>query len=187
MIKFDIDQTELDVITHELDATEKAVRLAMRRTIRRMSGWLRVRAGRAIRKETNLKADVLRRRLKNMKFKTRKDEITGGVWIGYNPIDVSRLPYAVQDEVGVVAGQGEGAVKYFDGAFMGPKPGVKSSKLRGGAFIRKGKKRNPIERVGYDIAKEVEKTLDDDIFKGFEEQFYKTFEADLKWRMQTQK
>lgn len=187
MINFKVDQTELDIITHELDATEKAVNLAMKRTIRRMSAWIRVRAGRAIRQETKLKADVLRSRLKLMKFKTRKDAAKGGVWIGYNPIDISRMPYSQQDEVGVVAGQGAGAVKYFDHAFMGPKPGVKARSLRGGAFIRKGKARGPIERVGYDIAKEVEKALGDDIFKGFEEQFYKVFEADLKWRMQKQK
>lgn len=187
MINFNIEKSELDLISAELDGTEKAIKLAMRRTISRMAGWIRVRAGKAVRKETKLKADVLRRRLKNIKIKTSKDYVNGGVWIGYNPIDISRMPYAEQDEVGVVSGNGSGQAKYFDGAFMGPKPGVKSRKLRGGAFVRKGKKRNPIERVGYDIAKEVEKALDDDIFKGFEAQFYKIFEADLKWRMQIQK
>lgn len=184
MINLKIDNHQLQEVADQLEATEKAVAKAMRSTIAKMGRWLRVRAGRAIREETQLKAEHLRKRLKAMKVKVTSNGAYGGVWIGLNPIDLKYL-FPEQDGLGVSAGP-PGRSQSYEGAFMGPRPGSLAPKLRGHVFKRTGKARTPIERQAFDIMSSAEKGLDKNIFKGFEEQFYKVFERELKWRMQTQ-
>lgn len=185
MIQLNLDASALQLVADELDATEKQVKLAMRSTVSRMSSWLRVRAGRAIRAETKLRAELLRKRLKNIKLKYAGDGTIGGVWIGLNPIDLKYL-MPEQDGLGVTAGP-SGAHESYEGAFMGPRPGTLASKLRGGVYARKGKARLPIVRLGMPIQDKANKALEASVFEGFEEQFMKVFEREMKWRTQTQR
>lgn len=184
MIELRIEPRELENTIQTIGAMDQQVKKALRSTVTKMARWIRVRAGRVIRKETMLKQEHLRRRLKSMKVKISQDGATGGVWIGLNEIDLSRLN-PEQDGFGVSAGP-PGRSQSYEGAFMGPRPGVKATKLRGGVFVRRGRKRLPLERVGMPIKSEAEKALESDVFDGFEQQFYKVFEHELQWRMQTQ-
>ena len=185
MISLQLDPRQLEQTALELDATEREVKLAMRSTVSKMAGWLRTRAGRVIRKETLLKHEQIRRRLKSIRVKVRANGVTGGVWIGLNEIDLAGLT-PEQDGFGVSAGP-PGRSRSYENAFMGPRPGVLASKLNGGVFRRTTAKRLPLERLGMPIKSDAEKALDSDVFKGFEDQFYKVFEHELKWRMQSQK
>lgn len=175
-----IDQRELDRLLIELDATDKIVTKALRSTVGRMSSWLKTRAARVVSKELKLKVSGIRKRMKNIKFKPSSDGGAGGVWIGLNPIDLKYLS-AVQDSRGVTVRKQGISIK---GAFMGPRPGVKSEKYRGVVFKRKGRQRLPIEKQEWEIKKRAEDALDDNVFAGFEAQFYKVFERELKWRSQ---
>lgn len=185
MMYLKLDTKELDRLVDNLDAVEKAAQKALRTTVSKMSTWLRVRAGRAIRQATGLKMSQLRTRLKRLKVKSvQSDGALGGVWIGLNEIDLSRLS-PEQDSFGVSAGP-SGKSRSYEGAFMGPRPGVIAKKLRGGAFVRKSRARMPITRIGMPIREESERALEGQVFDGFEAQFYKTFEHELKWQTRTQ-
>lgn len=185
MIDLRIDSRELEWVAQDLKAAEGEVKMALRSTVSKMAGWLRTRAGRVIRKETLLKHEHIRRRLKSIRVRVRGNGVTGGVWIGLNDIDLAGLT-PEQDDFGVSAGP-PGRSRSYENAFMGPRPGVLASKLNGGVFKRMTARRLPIERLGMPIKSDAEKALDSDVFKGFEEQFYKVFEHELKWRMQSQK
>lgn len=182
MIDLRIDALQLNVLLSEIGATDEQVRKALRSTVGKMSNWLRTRAGRAIRKETGLKMDHLRRRLKAIKLKNAPNGAAGGLWIGLNAVDLKYLK-PEQDGLGVSAGP-PGRSRSYEGAFMGGKPGKVARKLNGRVFVRKGRERMPIKKVGLDIEDDANRALDTEVMEWakFEAQFFKVLEHELRWR-----
>ncbi|WP_441253605.1 hypothetical protein [Bradyrhizobium sp. 613_E4_N2_2] len=187
MIRLEIDKQQIDDLISTIKATDAEALKALRSTIRKMGQWLRTRAGRSIRAETGMNNKILGRRFRALKFKTKPDGGIGGVWIGLNPVDLGLLS-PVQGMGGVAAGpMGKG--RAYEHAFMGKRPGEITAKFKGGVFRRTSKKRLPIERLGYDIDDEGRKALESDVMElnEFENQFFRVFERELKWRTQTSK
>lgn len=181
MIDLRIDALQLNVLLSEIDATPDQTRKALRSTVSKLSTWLRTRATRALSAELQLKRNVLRHRLKNIKLKQAPNGAAGGLWIGLNEMDLKYVGKAKQDATGVTAGARGHS---FDHAFMGPRPGVKARKLKNRAFKRKGGARLPIEKVTLPIQDEAQKALDSDVMEWarFEAQFFKVLEHELRWR-----
>lgn len=150
-----------------------------------MGGWLRTRAGRAVRNETGIDFKTLRRRFRKVKFRKTADGGIGGAWVGLNPVDLKYLS-PTQDNAGVTAGP-SGHRRDYKSAFMGPRPGVEASKLNGRVFKRAGRARLPIKKQGHDIEAEGEKAIKSNVMEYhlFERQFYTVFERELKWRTST--
>lgn len=179
MIDLRIDQTRLDGVVREINATDDDVRKALRSTVSKLSTWLRTRATRALSAELQVKQKVLRIRLKNIRLKKAPSGVAGGVWIGLNDLDFVHIGGARQDRQGV-----NYKGRKFGKAFLGPKPGEVSGKLGGRAFKREGVKRLPIEKVGLPIQDEANKALESDVMEWgrFVDQFFKVFERELRWR-----
>lgn len=186
-VSLTIDQHELTRLVDEFSASEVIVRRALQSTISKMGRWLRTRAGRAVRQETGIDFKLLRKRFRAVKFKKTPNGGIGGAWIGLNPIDLKNLA-PVQDASGVAAGP-SGKRRDYQGAFMGPRPGVTASKLKGRVFKRAGSSRLPIKKQEYDIQAEGEKAIQSDVmeYHKFEMQFFTVFERELKWRTSTLK
>jgi hypothetical protein len=181
MIELKIDAMRLDTLVIESNGTPEQVRKALRSTVSKLSTWLRTRATRAMSAELQVKQKVLRFRLKNIKLKQAPNGSAGGIWLGLNDLDFIHLGGATQDAQGVNFRGRE-----FSKAFMGPRPGTVSSKLKGRAFKRKGASRLPIEKVGLPIQDQANKALESEVMEwaAFETQFFKVLEHELKWRTQ---
>lgn len=179
MIDLQIDLARVDQLVAEVNATDDQVRVALRSTVSKLSTWLRTRATRAMSAELQIKQQVLRFRLKNIKLKKAPNGAVGGVWLGLNDLDFVYMGGASQDQQGV-----EFRGRSFGGAFMGPRPGTISGKLAGMAFKRTGSGRLPIEKVGLPIQDEADKALESEVMEwgAFQAQFFKVLEHELKWR-----
>jgi len=185
MIDLKIDTHELERLALDLAGTEKEVQCALRSTLSKMSAWLRTRTSRTLSQELRLKYSTVRHRIKAIRFKQSANGGAGGVWIGLNPLDLKFVGVPVQNERGVTL-RGRAS---FPHAFLGPRPGVKASKLNGNAFKRTGKDRLPIEKMGLEVKADADQAIESKAmdFAAFEKQFYKTFEHELKWQTQKRK
>lgn len=184
-IKIDLDAQGITQLVRDLQATPAQVNQAMNSTLRKMASWMRTRSVRGLSSELKLQQKLIRRRLRMFRLQRTSDGANVRIWYGLDPISITHQNMkAKQDSTGVRAGQHR-----FPGAFMGPRPGVTSTRLRGGAFKRRGRSRLPIDRQRLEIADKAQTFLADSVIGGieFEQQFYKTFEHELLWRMRTRK
>ncbi len=175
MIHFDIDADGLGEIARELGATDKQVRNALNRALRRTEASLRKLSSKGLTKELQLRtATVLRKRLKSIRLRSGKD---GGValWYGLNPLPVSSFKGRPREE-------GRGASMngyYFRKGFIG------KSKIKGRRtiFQRQGEDRLPIAEQTITIEDRAIVFIEDEIFVQTEEIFWQHFRRDLRARV----
>lgn len=178
MLHFDIDAHGLQKIGNELQATEKQVRFALNRALRRTEASLRKLSSKGLTQELQLRtATALRKRLKSVRIRQGKDGSVG-LWYGLNPLPASSFKgRASQEDGGAWYGD-----YYFKDAF------VAKSKYKGRntIFKREGAKRLPITEQGIKISDRAIVFIEDEVFVQTEEIFWNHFRRDLKARVNYQ-
>lgn len=177
LIELDLEAQGVDQVIRDLQATEGQVRLALASTLRKMASWMRTRSVRGLSDHLQVQQKVLRRRLKSFRLRRSADGASIMVWYGLNPIALVNLG-ARQTRVGVTAGKHQ-------------RPGAFIAQTRNGkrhVFKRAGRARLPIKTQVLDIADRAQTYIEDNVAGdvAFEQQFQKTFEHELRWRMQKQ-
>lgn len=182
MIDLDIKAADLERVALDIGATEAQVKKALNTTLNKMAAWVKTRTTKSLADDLQIKQKVVRRRIKAMK---RKGGGMAGVWYGLN--DIAMIYLGAKQTAGGVRASGG---RFEKGAFI-PR-GVHQVFKRVGAKRMmtkgryKGKLRQPIEVVESAIEDKSIKTLNDTInAAAFEAQFFKVFEHELQWRMQT--
>lgn len=178
LVELDVRTDGLETIIRDLAATEAQAKKAIVSTLRKMGAWLRTRSARGLSEELKMQQKVIRRRLRQFKVQARPDGATLKVWYGLDPVALIYLK-AKQNATGVAASGG----REVKGAFI--------ARGRGGnlqVFKRKGNARLPIEKQSADMDIKARDFLERQVVSGaeFEAQFFRVFEHELKWRMQTQ-
>jgi hypothetical protein len=176
MISVRIDARDLGRLVRELAATQSQAERALRSTLRKMASWVRTRSVRGLSEKLRIQQKVIRRRLRSIKARNTPRGAEVSIWYGLNPIDLIHLQ-ARQNGRGVRASGG----RFVEGAFI-------PSKKRQ-VFKRVGASRLPLEKQTAEIQDEAERFLDDGLLNSaaFEQQFFKTFEHELKWQTRRQK
>ena len=178
MLHFDIDRHGLQKIGDELQGTEKQVRYALNRALRRTEASLRKLSVKGLTKELQLRtAQALRNRLKSIRVRQGKD---GGValWYGLNPLPASSFKgRAEQDESGAWYGD-----YFFASSFVGRS----NYKGRNTVFKRSGKGRLPIVEQGIKISDSAIVFIEDEVFVQTEQIFWAHFRRDLQARVRYQ-
>lgn len=173
MINLDFDDKQLRQITSDLAATEDQLTKALRTTLAKMARWLRTQSARGLSKELNIQQKIIRRRLKSFNVQNTGHGFNVKIWFGLDPISFIYLKPR-QNRTGVKARGRE-----VKGGFIAPIGGGKRQ-----VFKRVGKDRLPIEKQTITVKDEAESYIENEMItaRKFEQQFYKTFERELKWR-----
>jgi hypothetical protein len=149
-LKVDLD------IKHVLDAFNglppSAMQAAWRRTLRKVSTWVKSQVARAVAKETRIQRKVLMTRI----YFFLRSRDSGKVWLGLNPIEAHRLG-AVRDLGGGAPGfAGPGGVLVTDSRKTGPRRYYQNAWTmrhrdpNGPIYSRVGKARTPYGIVKVD-------------------------------------
>lgn len=171
MIDIELDIAGKEELIAELSATQKQVEMALRSTVRQLSGWLKTKAMRGLSKELGIAVGILRRRLKALKLRTSSDGSSMVLWFGLNPIGLIWLG-AKKTKAGVAAGK-----RKIPGAFI----------AKGQVFKRVGKSRLPIEKQSLEVEDQAHIYLEDELLGSaeIERRFSQIFERELSWRTTT--
>lgn len=179
MLHFDIDWSGLLQIGDELGATEKQVKFALNRAMRRTEGTLRRMSSKGLTQELQLRAaTLLRKRLKSIKLKMAASEANMTLWYGLNDMPVSAFK-------GRPSRTKDGAVfrdKEFSGGFVGRS----KIKNRQTIFKRKGEERLPVTEQLFPIKDKSEIFIEDRIFTELEDVFWQHFKRDIQARVKYQ-
>lgn len=182
MLSYDIDWSSLVRVADELGGTDKQVKLALSRALRRTEATLRKMSSKGLQRELELRAaSALRKRLKSIKLRKTGGLGAGnevGLWYGLNPLPVSAFKGGVRQT-------DFGATKkdwYFEGGFIA-KSSVKGSKT---IFKRKGKERLSIEEQTILIEDRAITFIEDKVFDQVEDIFWQHFRRDLAARVRFQ-
>lgn len=151
----------------DLIASPKVVQKSIISARRKAAKWLRTQVVRALSKETQIPASVLRNRVVLSRI-----SIKGEVFIGLNPVSVSRLQPR-QTKSGVKAKGG----LHVQGAF------VVDSMESNPVFKRVADRAYPIEYQRRDIEKEAQRIIEGDILPKLSDKLYDLLEHELKWRI----
>lgn len=172
-VDLEIDLRDFERIVSDLQASEKDVRKAMSRALRRTASALRVAASKRVVPELQLRrAMEFRRRLKPMKIRINKDTGRVGIWVGLNDMGVSRFKGRMREySGGALFRQTE-----FPGAFIAKHRGRRS------IWKRSARGRFPIVEQTLAIKEQVDPILEDEIFPDAVSIFMRLFAADLKAR-----
>ena len=178
MIDWEINTAELTRLAVEIDATAAQAKAALKSTLGKMANWLRVRSLKGLSAELRLQQKIIRRRLKSLRVKETPDGSSVTVWYGLDPVALIYLN-ARETAAGVSASGGRQVSKGF---IAGGKGGGKQ------VFKRIGKSRLPIKKQADAIKTPADGYLESQLVTSaaFEIQFFKTYEHELAWRMQTQ-
>lgn len=178
MIDFEIDSASLNQLALNVAATHDEALKALRSTMNKMAAWMRTRSVQGLSKSLQIQQKIIRRRLKAVKFKMTPEGGVAKIWYGENPISLIYLG-ARQTGTGVIADGG----RFVPGAFIAKGRGRSGSMQ---VYKRVGKKRLPLEREEAAIQRPTDKYLESRIIgsAAFENQFWKTFEHELRWRTQ---
>lgn len=179
MLHFDIDWQDLLRIGEDLQASDKQIKFAMSRALRRTEASLRKLSSKGLPPLLGLRtASVLRKRLKSIKMRAGAGEAGVTLWYGLNPLPVSSFKGTVKQDDG-------GALQrdfYFEDAFVA-KSGKKG---RNTIFKRKGKERLPIVEQTITIEDKAFVYIEDEIFDQVIEIFWGHFQRDLRARVKYQ-
>lgn len=176
MIHFDIDWSGLLRIGDDLGATDKQVKLALNRAMRRTEATLRRMSSKGLTQELQLRAAaVLRNRLKSIKLKMGASDASMALWYGLNDLPVSSFKGRPSNTSSGAAFRGQD----FDGGFVG------RSKVKGKQtiFKRRGQGRLPVVEQLYPIKDKAEVFIEDRIFTELEDVFWGHFRRDLQARV----
>lgn len=178
MIDLQIDAGDLDRIAGELAATEVHAAKALNSTLVKMAAWLKTKSVKGLSGHLAIQQKVIRRRLKSFRLQRKAGGSQITVWYGLDPIALIYLQ----------ARKANGGVKASGGRFV---PSGFIADGRNGnrqVFKRRGKARLPIDKQRVDIEDKSTTYIEDQLLgtAEFEDRFFKTFEHELQWRMQTQ-
>ncbi|RZG78353.1 hypothetical protein EXE10_18205 [Acinetobacter sp. WCHAc060033] len=168
MISLDIRAQGIDAIVAELEPTEKQFNAVLSRTLNKMAKWVQTRTAKGLSAELQVMQKIVRRRMRKTTIKKTNTGWSLNLWYGLNDISLIHLN-ARETKRGVTAG------KYkLDGAFI----------AKGQVFKRVGKGRLPLEKQVIEIKEKAETYLSGQAFSyGYQEQFFKVLEHELKWQM----
>lgn len=176
MLHFDLDWEQLHRLGEELQATDKQVKYAMSRAMRRTEATLRRLSSKGLTQELQLRtASVLRQRLKSIRMRANASTQEMGLWYGLNALPVSSFKGRPQST-------GTGASfrdTEFEGAFVG-KSKIKNKRT---IFKRKGEERLPIIEQQLPIEDKAIVFIEDEIFDQVLDIFWKNFDRDLRARV----
>lgn len=178
MLNFEIGWRQLEDISQELGATNKQVKFALGRALRRTEATLRRMSAKGLTRVLQLRTmGSMRKRLKSIKLrKTGLDNGDGvGLWYGLNAIPVSSFKGRPRKTEGGAEFRGQ----KYDGAF------VAKSKIKGKQtiFKRKTDKPLPITEQLHDIEDKAIVFIEDEVFDQIEEIFWQHFKRDLQARV----
>ncbi len=168
------DESELQRIADEFDASKKDLRAAYSRALRRTAQTMKTRARKGLRTKLHLRtAAELRRRLQGFRFKRTADMGTVRMWFGLNDMRVSAFKgRAVKTATGAsFAGQA------FEGGFIG-----RNAKGRPTVKHRAGSRAYPVKEARMPIDDVAETYIEDEVFDGIEEVFFHYFRAEVRAR-----
>lgn len=175
MIHFDIDWKDLQRIGDELGASEKQIKFALSRALRRTASKLRMLSSKGLKNELELRrVNALRKRLKSIKLK--KGKIEGvQLWYGLNDMPVSWFKGTPKKTATGATFRG----KDFPGAFV-----AKSQYTRGKTILkRKGKSRLSVEEQLMPIQDKADVFVEDKIFIQVDAIFWPLFRRELDARV----
>lgn len=179
MIHFDIDARGLREVADEIGATDKQVKFALGKALRRTEASLRKLSSKGLTKELQLRtAQALRNRLKSIKLRSTGSGGEIGLWYGLNPLPVSSFKgRPTEDPSGAFMGE-----YFFKDGF------VARSKFKGRntIFKRQGKQRLPIVEESITIQDPAVVFIEDEIFVQTETIFWNHFRRDLQARVKYQ-
>ena len=156
MISLDISAQGIESIIAELEPTEKQVNTALSRTLNKMAKWIQTRTVKGL------------RRMRKTTIQKTNTGWTINLWYGLNEISLIHLN-ARETKRGVTSGKHK-----RDSAFI----------AKGQVFKRQGKGRLPLEKQTLEIKEKADSYLDGQAFSnGYQEQFFKVLEHELKWQM----
>lgn len=182
MLELELDEHgSLERVALDLGATQKEIDKALASTFSKMASWLRTRSIRELAKHLNLPQKEVRRRLKTFRLRRAARGKAVTVWYGLDPMGVIHLN-ATQTPLGVKAFGG----RFVKSAFIangraGNGAGAGSNRQ---VFQRVGKARLKIKKVTADLGDQAQAYIEDHLLgtHAFEQQFFKVFERELKWR-----
>lgn len=188
MLSVEVDWSGLVRVADELGATDKQVKFALSRALRRTEATLRRMSSKGLQKELQLRAaSALRKRLKSIRMSKTGGLSAGNdvtLWYGLNDLPVSAFKgRAVQDHAHGASFLRPGAANHF-----GPDSFVAKSRVKGrrSVFKRKGEDRLPIVEQMIPIEDKAIVFIEDEIFSEVETIFWQHFRRDLAARVRFQ-
>lgn len=188
MLSVEVDWSGLVRVADELGATDKQVKFALSRALRRTEATLRRMSSKGLQKELQLRAaSALRKRLKSIRMSKTGGLSAGNdvtLWYGLNELPVSAFKgRAVQDHAHGASFLRPGAANHF-----GPDSFVAKSRVKGrrSVFKRKGEDRLPITEQLIPIEDKAIVFIEDEIFSEVETIFWQHFRRDLAARVRFQ-
>lgn len=182
MLNFDIDWSSLVRVADEIGGSEKQIKLALSRALRRTEASLRRLSSMGLPRELQLRAkSALRKRLKTIKL-GKVGGLSGGngvgLWYGLNDLPVSSFKGRPRKTPSGASFNG----KSFDGAF------VARSKVKGKRtiFKRQGEARLHIVEQQMPIEEKAILFIEDEVFDKVDEIFWNHFRRDLAARVKYQ-
>lgn len=174
MLAFDFDQGELRRIADEFDASEKDLRNAYSRALRRTAQTMKTRARKGLRTKLHLRtAAELRRRLQGFRFKRGNDMGSVRMWFGLNDMRVSAFKgRASRTATGASFGGQD-----FPSGFIG-----RNAKGRPTVKVRAGSRAYPIKEARMPIDDEAQTFIEDEVFDEIEGVFFHHFRAEVRAR-----
>lgn len=171
MIDFEVNPAELDRLIRDVGAIQSDAEKALKSTLIKMARWLKTRSVKGLSVQLQMKQNIIRRRLRATRVRETASGAETKVWYGLNNVGVVWLN-PKQNGRGVSASGG----RQYDQAWIGKHQ----------VFKRRGKSRLPIDPVKEPIKDKADNFLEHGIVSSieFSDQFYKTFEHELSWRMQ---
>lgn len=169
MLHFDFDDKQIDDLAEALGATDKDVKRAMNRAVKRTAGTIRRMSSKGLQSELGLKnATAIRRRIKD--FRVGKGGGSVKLWYGVNDLPISAFPGRMKQ-----TGDGVqvGAIT-LPGAFL--------TKVRGkrSAYVRTGRGRWAIREATVPIEDRARIYLEDEVFVEIEAILWKHFSNEIR-------
>lgn len=182
MLNFEIEWSSLLSVANDLQATDKQVKLALHRALRRTESALRRISSKGLVKELELRAaKALRKRLKTIRLRKSaygKADDGVGLWYGLNDLPVSSFKGRPRSTADGASFRGT----EFEGAFVA-RSRVKGKKT---IFKRTGDKRLHIAEQNLEIEDKAIVFIEDQVFDKVEEIFWLNFKRDLAARVKYQ-
>jgi len=169
MLHFDFDDKQITDLAAELGASDKDVKRAMNRAVKRTAGTIRRMSSKGLQTELGLRnATAIRRRIKE--YRVGKGRGSVKLWYGVNDLPISAFPGRKR-----VTGDGVqvGEIR-IDGAFL--------TKIRGkqSAYIRHGRGRWDIREATVPIEDRARVYLEDEVFVEIEAILWKHFSHEIR-------
>lgn len=169
MVELRIDGAQLGDIATNLGAVEKQATQALGSTLRRMAGWVRARSVKGLSGAAAVPQGIIRRRMRSFRVRKGADGSSLTLWYGLDPVALIYLK-ARKNRRGVSASGGRSVASGFIG--------------KGQVFKRTGTARLPIKKQTAAIEQPSTDYLEGGLLGAeFMNQFLKTFERELTWRM----